>query len=96
MNNFLIAPTRRATLRTRPVALALALTIAAGGAVIGLSSGEEPAVPAQRQAAPNSPIIFGDAPVAKGAHGRAINAADGPSRNKVFGDPRVRKGARGR
>jgi hypothetical protein len=94
MSRTLITPTRPVALRVRPnrlLAAGLAAVVAAGGAAIAFS-GDDPVAPAKPNAAPSTPIIFGDPPVLKGARGGKTNAVTLP----VFGDPTVRKGAGGR
>ncbi len=94
MSRTLITPTRPAALRVRPnrsLAAGLAAVVVAGGAAIAFS-GEDPVAPAKPNAAPSTPIIFGDPPALKGARGGKTNAVTLP----VFGDPTVRKGAGGR
>jgi hypothetical protein len=94
MSRTLITPARPVALRVRPnrlLAAGLAAVVAAGGAAIAFS-GDDPVAPAKPNAAPSTPIIFGDPPVLKGARGGKTNAVTLP----VFGDPTVRKGAGGR
>ena len=94
MSRTLITPPRPVALRVRPhrlLAAGLAAVMAAGGAAIAFS-GDDPVAPAKPNAAPSTPIIFGDPPVLKGARGGKTNAVTLP----VFGDPTVRKGAGGR
>ena len=95
MSRTLITPARPVTLRVRPnrffAAGLAAVVVAAAGATIAFS-GDDPVAPAKPNAAPRTPIIFGDPPVLKGARGGKTDAVTLP----VFGDPTVRKGAGGR
>ena len=94
MSRTLITPARPVAPRVRPnrlLAAGLAAVLAAGGAAIAFS-GDDPVAPAKPNAAPSTPITFGDPPVLKGARGGMTNAMTLP----VFGDPTVRKGAGGR
>ena len=94
MSRTLITPARPVALRVRRhrlLAAGLAAVVAAGGAAIAFS-GDDPVAPAKPNAAPSTPIIFGDPPVLKGARGGKTNAVTLP----VFNDPTVRKGAGGR
>ena len=93
MSRTLITPARPVTLRVRPsrfLAAGLAAVVAAGATIA--FSADDPVAPAKPSAAPESPIIFGDTPVLKGARAGKNNAVTLP----VFGDPTVRKGAGGR
>ena len=94
MSRTLITPARPVAAWVRPnrlLAAGLAAVVAAGGAAIAVS-GDDPVAPAKPNAAPSTPIIFGDPPVLKGARGGKTNAVTLP----VFGDPTIRKGAGGR
>jgi hypothetical protein len=94
MSRTLITPARTVESRVRPtrlLATGLAAVVAAGGAAIAFS-GDDPVAPAKPNAAPHTPITFGDPTVVKGARG---SNAD-PVTLRVFGDPTVRKGAGGR
>ena len=94
MSGTLINSTRPVAARVRHnrfLAAGLAAIVAAGGASIA-SSGDGAGAPVKPNAAPSPPLIFGDPPVAKGAHG----AKTDPVTLRVFGDPTVRKGASGR
>jgi hypothetical protein len=94
MSSTLITPAHPVTLRVRPnpfLAAGLAAVVAAGGSMIAFSS-DDPATAAKPNAAPATPVIFGDPPVVKGARGGKTDAVT----LRVFGDPTVRKGAGGR
>jgi hypothetical protein len=94
MSRTLLIPSRPAAPRIRPnrfLTAGLAAVVVAGGAAIAFS-GDDPVAPAKPNAAPSTPIIFGDPPVLKGARGGKTNTVTLP----VFGDPTVRKGAGGR
>ena len=94
MSSTLITPRRPITLRPRPsrlLAAGLAAVVATAGATLALS-GDDPGATAKPNAAPASPIVFGDPPVLKGARGGKTNAVT----LRQFGDPTVRKGAGGR
>ena len=94
MPRTLLTPSPPATLRVRlnrVLAAGLAAVVVAGGGAIAFL-GDDPVAPAKPNAAPSTPIIFGDPPVLKGARGGKTNAVTLP----VFGDPTVRKGAGGR
>ena len=89
-----INPAHRVTLQARAnrsLAAGLAAIVAAGAAAIAFS-GDDPVAPAKPNAAPETPIIFGDPPILKGARGGKTNAVT----LRVFGDPTVHKGAGGR
>jgi hypothetical protein len=91
MSSTLITPGRPITLRVRPnrlLAAGLAAVMATAGATLALS-GDDPVATAKPNSAPSGPIIFGDAPVLKGARGGKSNAVT----LRQFGDPTVRKGA---
>jgi hypothetical protein len=94
MSSTLITPGHSVTLRVRHnrlLAAGLAAVVATAGAGLALS-GEDTAATAKPDAAPASAIVFGDAPVLKGARGGKTNAVT----LRQFGDPTVRKGAGGR
>ena len=90
MSRSLISPARAVTLRVRPNRLAAVALAAVVAAVIAFA-GDDPATPANPNAASAPPLIFGDPPVAKGARGAKVDR----STLQVFGDPKVRKGAAG-
>lgn len=92
MSRTLITPARPVALRVRPNRLLAAGLAAVAAAAAIAFSGDDPVAPAKPNAAPSTPIIFGDPPVVKGARG---GKAD-PVTLRVFGDPTVRKGAGGR
>ena len=94
MSSTLITPRRPIALRARPnrlLAAGLAAVVAASGAAFALS-GDDPVATAKPNAAPTSPVVFGDPPVLKGARGGKTNAVT----LRQFGDATVRKGAGGR
>lgn len=93
MPRTVITPTRPVAPRVRAnrVLAAVLAAVAAGGAAIALSDDDRVA-PAETNAMPATPIIFGDPPVLKGARGGNTD----PVVLRVFGDPAVRKGAGGR
>ena len=94
MPRTLVTPARPVTSRVRSnrlLATGLAAAIAVGGAAISCAD-DDSGAPSQPNTAAAAPIIFGDPPVAKGAHSGKPNAMT----LRVFGDPTVRKGAGGR
>jgi hypothetical protein len=72
----------------RLLAAGVAAVVAAGAVAL---SADEPRAPAQPAPAPEPPYLFGDPPVAKGAHGVKKLTAPAP----LFRDPWIRKGAGG-
>ena len=94
MSRTLITPARPVTLRVprnRLLAAGLAAVVATAGVTLAFS-GDDPVATAKPNAAPATPIVFGDPPVLKGARGGKTNAVT----LRQFGDATVRKGAGGR